>query len=149
MIALIDSISAGLQYVNVAFGVFRFNLKFKLEHNAQIIYLEHYLNSLFSIIYDPATRDSDISAGSIIWIESLNVIPDFVYNIIEGRTTPFIFNTAETATKEFYLDNVSEQHLYSTYIIWIPTAIPFSNPAVRAIVDFFNLAGRTYSIQTY
>lgn len=145
-----DSIAKSLDDVLSLFYSFRDAEIWKLEHNSQIVYLEHYLNNWLGIGYDPATRDARIAAGEIIWIESPNTIPPYVYNKIESRPKKYLYNKTESLPK-MYLRNYSETLNTSLFVVWIPNAYNggFSEPVMTDLINFFKLSGKSFSLQYY
>lgn len=123
--------------LNVVFNSFRDNTLYLLQFTSQIIYLEHYLNDQF----DPIGRGIYITN-----LEELDWV--FLYNFIEQKPPLFIFNKAEAATP-VYFKNFSELINENNFIINIPVAVTYVENVVRAKVDFYNQAGKNYTIVTY
>lgn len=148
-----DAIAKAIDDILDLFYLFRTALRWKLFHSSQIISLEHYLNDHFAIPYSVATRDADIIAGNIIWVESQNFVPFYLYNKIESRPKHYIYNKSEypltPPSVKTYLRQYSELLDSSSFIVWIPVAVVYDDAIVRSLIDFFKLAGKTYSIQTY
>lgn len=123
--------------LNIVFNSFRDNTIYKLQFTSQTIYLEHYLNDKF----DPIGRG--------IYIENLNELDwIFLYNIIEEKPPLYLFNDAEAAPP-VYFKNFTELLNDINFIINIPVAVVYVENIVRARVDFYNQAGKNYTIVTY
>ena len=123
--------------LNIIFNSFRDNTLYLLQFTSQIIYLEHYLNDQF----DPIGRGIYIDN-----IEELDWL--FLFNVVEQKPPLFIFNKAEAATP-VYFKNFNELINDINFIINIPVAVTFVENVVRAKVDFYNQAGKNYTIVTY
>ncbi len=166
MLDLMYSILKPLKTVNVLFVAFRLAIQYKLQFNAQIIYLEHYLNDL----YDPAKRD--------IYIEdTANIEFNYLYNTIENRPPIYLFNnnnidslynSSETSSSivsnaseasplylgsligmPFYFLNNSEYANQVDYIVMVPVGISYNELLMRKQILTYNQAGKRFNINTY
>lgn len=146
--AIRNSIVSQLEFLKNIFDDFRSLIKWKLFHNSQIVYLEHYLNDNYSLAYSPATRGADIAAKTIIWIESKNMVKPFLYNKIENRPKRYLYNKAE-AMPTTYLKNNSEYYFTSNFIVWVPVSLTFNNFQMTELINFFKLGGKSFTINTY
>ena len=135
--AWLYSLQQPLKALNNTFVAFRLNINYRLQFTAQIIYLEHYLNDQF----DPSARGLFITN-----IEENDFT--FIYNNVEQNAPTYFYNKAE-AQPSYYFYNWSELLLGDNYIINVPVAIPYNEDNMRAKVDFYNNAGKQYSIITY
>ena len=148
VLALVYSAVAGVQYVNSLFVIYAADIRRKLRTNGQTIYLELYLNTFFSIQYDPATRAADIIAGNIIYIQDgANIDREFIFRRSEIKAPLYIRLRSEAAP--LYLRRISEEAPKQDFILNIPAAVTYYEPAVRALVDEFRIAGKRYILQSY
>lgn len=149
-LALVQSFSKPLQDINDDMVEFRDDIAFKLAFNAQIIYLEKYLNTVYPNAF---TYPNNIHI-----LDGANVVFDYYFNDIENQDPKYLFNYGETFNP-IYFENQSEQTsgVYS-YIIRIPTSVQSGNDVdgvaynetvVKKRVNFYNNAGKTYDIQYF
>jgi hypothetical protein len=136
-LAWLYSLQQPLKALNTTFVSFRNNTNYRLQFTAQIIYLEHYLNDQF----DQATRG--------IFINNIEQVDfRFLYNNIELKPALIIWNNSEAQPPE-YLYNYTELLEGDTYIVNVPVAVSFDELVMREKIDFYNNAGKNYSITTY
>lgn len=127
----------GLKSIHTQFLQFRNDTTYWLYFNGQIIYMEHVLNDQF----DPANRG--------IYIENLADIQyDYLYNAIEQRTPIYLDNVSENKPPDYFV-NQSEYDAHTTFIVWVPSTVTFDANKMKAIVNKYRIAGKTYQIQTY
>jgi len=109
---------------------------YKMQHNCQVIYLEKMLNEYFEIFtYNP---NSHIATRQIYIIDAPTVAPTYIYQSEENK--PVYLGTE-------YLDR--ESTTTYQFIIKIPVSINFNEIQLRALVDYYKLAGKQYIIETY
>ncbi len=127
---------SGIKSIHLEFLSFRDDTTYWLYFNGQIIYLEHVLDDQF----DPINRG--------IYIENTaDVQYYYLYNNIEQQPV-YLNNASENASAD-YLLNESEYNNVYTFIVWVPSSVQFDEFKMRAIIDRYRLAGKTYTIQTY
>lgn len=126
-----------IKALNDLFVSFRLNTNYKLQFTAQIIYLEHYLNDKF----DPSGRGIFITN-----IEENDFT--FIYNKIEQKPETYYYNKSEAEPPK-YLYNYAEILLGDNYIVNVPVAVSFDILVMKSLIDFYNNAGKQYSIITY
>jgi len=127
----------GLETVHQFFKAFRDNINYGLQFNGQVIYLEHILNDRF----DPVGRGIYIEDTSV---QDLN----YLFNTIELETDIYVYNVIE-AGPATYLLNQLELDQATFFIVWIPVAVFYREPDVRALVDTYRQAGKPYLVQTF
>ena len=102
-----------------------------------LLYLEHYLNDQFDQV------------GQGIFIENIEESDfTFIYQKIEQKPPTFYYNKSEAQPAK-YLYNFNELLEGDNYIVNVPAAIVFDPLLMRSKIDFYNNAGRNYSIVTY
>lgn len=148
---ILNSFAKGLTTVNLAFMQFRSDTAFKLAFNAQIIYLEQYLNTVYP---NPGTYPNNIHI-----LDGANIIYFYVWNSIEQQNAVTFHNSTETFDP-LALKNFAEQtgSFATSYVIKVPTycqtavdyiGLNFNETLFKKRVNFYNLAGKTYSIQYF
>lgn len=125
-----------LQSLNTNFVILRNAINYKLLFNAQVIYLEHFLNDL----YDPVNRGIYIQ-------DTANIDYKYLFNKNENRPV-YIYNKSENKPK-FYLYNKQEYGGLFEFKIMVPVGVSFNELLMRKQVKFYNNAGRRYLINTY
>lgn len=126
-----------LQTLNEAFVIFRNAINYKLLFNAQVIYLEHFLNDRYD------------SVNSGIYIQdAANVNYAYLYNKIENRQATVLYNKSENKPK-FYMYNKSEYLSQVDFIVMVPGTVSFNQLEMKTAILFYNLAGKRFKIQTY
>ena len=109
---------------------------YKMQHNCQVIYMDKMLNEHFQIAtYNP---NSHIATRQIIIVDVATIAPTYIYQKEENK--PVYLGTE-------YLDRVSVTSYQ--FIIKIPVGIPYNEIKLRALVDYYKLAGKQYIIETY
>lgn len=109
---------------------------YEMQHDSRVIYLEKVLNEYFEIeTYNP---NSHIATRQIYIIDTPKAPKTYIFQTEENQ--PVYLGTV-------YLDR--EQEFNADFIIKVPEAIAFDEPKLRAMVNFYKLAGKKYLIQTY
>lgn len=125
-----------------------------IGYNSSVGSQELYLNRLYGNPYNVNTRDADILAGNIIYIENWDTtVPQtFVYNNNEGQTPLYVYNTAE-AEDPLYLYNQIEFDGDWDFKVWVPTAttlLPnYDVNTLKGQINKYLPEGRRYVIDTY
>lgn len=112
----------------------------ELSYNGQTIMLEQMLN-----YYWP-------SGGGGIFIENNpSQVPNvYIYAQSEQQPPLYIYADGELATTgPTYIYSDAEYSNNVDFIIWVPAATVYTEPAMRARVDLYRAAGKRYRIQTY
>jgi hypothetical protein len=122
--------------INQQLIALRDKVDYKLSHNAQIIYLEHWLNDK----YDSVQRRIYIA-------DTANIEYTYFFNRIENRPV-YLYNRSEMQTV-FYLLNRTELISPIGYIVMVPTDIPFNSIEMRNDILVYNMAGIQFTIQTF
>lgn len=120
------------------FKTYRTIKLFFLQHNSQVMYLEHILNDRFN------------NAGTEIYIEGgSDQVKKYLYNKSEVKTPLYIYNKAEVGYTPTYIYNKKEQIPAVGFIIWVPDTLIFDENEMRALVNRLKLAGKMYTIKYY
>jgi hypothetical protein len=145
-ISFLYSLLKPLQQLNTRLTTLRADTLFYLSFNAQIIYLEKYLN----IIY----MNNDAYPNNIHILDTANVSFDYFYNKSEGQVQKYFYNNADAETP-IYLRNNSELISTANYIVYVPTAtttqsdnagIWFNENILINRIKQYNNAGKTFEI---
>lgn len=133
----IYSLVKPLADINGAFNNFHNSKEYALTFTSETNVLERFLNDQF----DPVSRG--------IFITTINEVDfQFVFNKIESKPPLYIFNKSE-AEPPFYLLTKDELLQSINYTINVPVSVIFNPLIMRSRVDFYNQAGKNYSIVTY
>jgi len=136
-LAYIYALVKPLKDLNVIFNSYRTNTLYNLQFTSQTIYLEHFLNDQF----DPIGRG--------IYIETLDELDFiFIFNLVESKPAYYLYNKAE-AEPPIYFKNNTELINEINFTIFVPVGVSFNSDVLSGKVDFYNQAGKNYTIQTY
>lgn len=143
--ALLAVFASGLQYVDnniiVPWGVRIFKLR---TYDGSIIMLERLMNLETLLSYDPNTRQNDIVARSIIYIEDKSTHNfRYLFNKAENRAPVYMYN--RWAPGFYSVDervwNRSDNGIYRCIApITLPSSSPNNNPAewrFERTIDFW------------
>ena len=109
---------------------------YQMQHDSRVIYLEKMLNEYFEVAtYNP---NSHIATRQIYIVDTPQVPKTYIYQPEENQ--PLYLG-------EVYLDR--DNVTTADFIVKIPIAIEFDEPRLRAVIDFYKLAGKKYIIETY
>lgn len=129
--------------------LFRDNIRYKLRHNGQKIYLEKVLNEYYSVVgFDPtdhqATKQIYIGPGE-------HLAPLYLYTEMEQQPI-YLYTEAEVLanpTKAQYLYTQTEiDQEYADFTVMVPVALTFIEAEMRALIDYY-LDINIYKIKTY
>jgi hypothetical protein len=136
-IAWIYSLVRPLKESNNSFVSFANNIEYNLTFTSETNVLERFLNDQF----DPVSRG--------IFITNINEVDfQFFFNKSEGKARTFIFNKSE-GEPPFYVYNKSELLQSVNFIINVPVSVVFDSAIMRERVQFYNQAGKNFTIITY
>lgn len=104
------------------------SIRYKMSHNAQVIYLEKYLNETYGIVgYDPNDHEN---TKEIIVLPGTKVLPLFVFQKEDNKPV-FLDGTVFIQTQEY----IDSEHF--DFIIEVPNTLTYSEAELRAHVDFY------------
>ena len=123
-----------LRSLNSRFSFFSNNIRYQLIHTSQVIYIEKVLNERYVKSYDPTDHDD---TKRIYITEGSKKNPLYIFLDVEQKPLflPKFINTQQE------LDNN-----WIDFIIHVPWTIPFQEDYFKSLVDFYKLAGKTYTI---
>lgn len=158
-----------------SFLIFRQEALYRSRFTAQIIYLEKRLNDRFDSVNRGIWIDNVADRG---WVYIFNQIENrqaiYFYNNYSASVTYQVGEFAQTATGVYkcilistgnfpdsstsywsfhsaahYFKNLAEYNQIVDYKIMVPVSLVFSQDEMKSIVNYYNLAGKKYSIHTY
>lgn len=117
-------------------------LLYKMQHDSTVISLEKVLNEFQQVVgYDPTNH----TATRQIYIEDGPVIErDWLYQEVEDKPK-FLYLDAENNPD--FIDVFPEQYYH--FIVWIPATMVVEQKKFKAVIDYYKLAGKNYSIRKY
>lgn len=157
-----------------AFLIYRQEVIYKVGFNSQIIYLEKLLNDKFSPITGGIYINNIIDIDRLYVYNKIEEKPKlYVYNKWKAAT---VYAVGEFAVygdsvwrcltagsgqvpveganwtfhkKKLYMKNKAQYLLSYDFIVMVPAALVFDINEMKAQVNFYKLAGKRYTIQTY
>jgi hypothetical protein len=133
----IYSLVRPLKELNIPFVSYTANVDYALGFTAETNVLEQFLNEQF----DPL--------GFGIFITNIDDIDhQFIFTKAENKPPEYIFNKSEMEPP-YYLLTKNELNQSIKFIINVPLAVVFDPIIMRERVDFYNTAGKNYSIITF
>ena len=109
---------------------------YQMQHDSTVIYLEKVLNEYLQIATYNAS--SHIATRQVYIIDRPQAPKTYIYRTEENQ--PVYLGT-------IYLDR--DNPITADFIIKIPISVSFDELKLRAIVNFYKLAGKKYIIETY
>ncbi|SNA83460.1 conserved hypothetical protein [Flavobacterium psychrophilum] len=111
---------------------------YKMQHTCQVIYLEKMLNEYFAVVgYDSQKHE----ATKVVFIDDAPKPP-----------TKYIYLNQEIPPKDYLY--LRRQYLtgdtdHIDFIIHIPSSFVFVEDKLKAIIDYYKLAGKKYKIEIF
>lgn len=141
LLALIRALLSALQIVQTAVEALVASKRYELAFNGQVIYLEHRLNDGF---------DNSLRRIYIGDAEPNNVQPSVVTNRNEAQPTIIVRNRGEVSAVTLTVYNTIELQTQWDFIVFVPISIYTSSQnTIRALVDYYRLAGKIWTFQTF
>ncbi|MDB9498562.1 hypothetical protein [Nodularia spumigena] len=155
------------------FLMYRQEAIYKASFTGQIIYLEKRLNDRFDAILRRIYIENTADQSFVYLFNSSENEPRILYNNYDSTVSYVADDYVSTATGVYkcinsttgvnpetsadwvivagntYLLNQSEYALVYDFIVMVPAAINFSIPEMQAIVTYYKLAGKRFTIQTF
>ena len=111
---------------------------YKMQHTCQVIYLEKMLNEYFSAV---AYNAQNHVATKVVFIEDAPKPPiKYIYLTQEIPPKSFLYLRTQYLTGD--TDHID-------FIVNIPSSYVFIEEKLRAIIDYYKLAGKKYKIQIF
>ncbi len=111
---------------------------YKMQHTCQVIYLEKMLNEYFAVVgYDSQNHETT----KVVFIDDAPKPP-----------TKYIYLNQEIPPKDYlylrtqYLTGDTD---HIDFIIHIPSSFVFVEDKLKAIIDYYKLAGKKYKIEIF
>lgn len=166
---------SGVRSLHANFLDYRKNSIYSLLITGQTIYLEKALNDQWDfldrgIYIETATDPNQFylynrieAADPVYFYNRYNGVREYAIGdyAVEGtriwKAVELGFLDAPEASnaqwsdegERLYLRNKIEGNAVYDFIIWVPVGVVFGEAQMRALVDLYKLAGKTYTIQTY
>lgn len=123
---------------------YRNNVRYKLAHNGQVIYLEKVLNEYYDIAgYSPYDHQN---TKKIYIGKGERIFPLYIYTKQEQKKK-YIYTKSEQKPTYIYSKAEIEQ-VYADFIVWVPATTSYIEAGIRALIDYY-LDTRIYKIKTY
>ncbi len=143
-----------LKQLNFGFYVWGGGIRRKVRFNSQVMMLERALNLKYLDMDKWATYASTTAVNGI-YIDSTTVITNlgYAWKTSEAQANEgYAYKTGETLppghTNE-YAYKTPEFLTQELFVVMVPVWLTFDSTEMRAFIDQYRMAGRTYSIQTY
>jgi hypothetical protein len=134
----ISALLQPIQSLNVRFVQLVVDVRYRMNFNGQVIYLEHILNDVFD----------SVSRGIYIDDDGTTAVENYVYNVPEP--TVFLRNKAETQPTIILFNSIEFNELNGDFVIHVPSYIVLNADVerqIRKIVDRYKHVGRRYIIE--
>lgn len=126
-----------LRNMLTTFYLFYDRIRYELAFGSTVIELEHLLNEMF----DSVNRDIYIT-------DAPEQITSFIFNESEGNEPIFLFNQSENE-QGIYLYNQEEVDSLTAFIVWVPGTLSYNVDQLKALVNKYKTAGKSYIIINY
>ncbi|KAB2918675.1 MAG: hypothetical protein F9K23_00630 [Bacteroidetes bacterium] len=113
-------------------------LDYKLKYNSQ----QKVLAALLNNVFDDTLRRIYIvtnSDGSPVY---------YLYKIVEGEPPLYVYKTSESASPR-YVYTIPEQIVSGQFTVYVPAALSVSESLIIARVNYYKLAGTTFTIKYF
>lgn len=142
--AWVDVFTLPYKNYHEAKQAWRGEIRYKLHHNGQVIYLEKVLNEYYNINgYDhqdhQGTKQIYIGNGE-------RVFPTYIYTTPEQQPVD-LYTTAENYPLHIYTDAEINDG-YADFIVWVPVALTYIEAEMRALINYY-IDTKIYKIKTY
>lgn len=124
--------------------LWRSQIRYNMQHNGQVIYLEKVLNEYYLIA---GYNHQDHQNTKLIYIgagEQPNQL--YIYTIPELQPVP-IYTTAENQPLFIYTESEMNAQ-YAEFIVWVPVSLLYIEAEMRALIDYY-IDTKLYKIKTY
>lgn len=121
-----------------SFSAYRLYVIDRITHTGQIMYLEHYLNNLYS------------PQGQGIFIEdaiTTNMVK-YLYNENEGEEPLWLYNENEGETP-VWLYNDAEIDDHTDFIVHVPNHLSVTSQEIKNVIEIYRPAGKRYQVLFY
>lgn len=124
--------------------LWRESIRYKLQHNGQVIYLEKMLNEYYNMAgYD---HQDHVNNRPIYITNGGQLFPTYIFTEAEQKP---VYVSTESENEPVYIYSQAElEASYAAFIIKVPASLNFIEAEMRALVDYY-LDTRIYKIETY
>ncbi|MGV9003947.1 hypothetical protein [Flavobacterium sp.] len=119
---------------------------YKMQHNGTKIYLEKMLNEAYAVA---GYNTQDHEGTKLIYIEDV-AEPDKLY--VWQNEEPFesfLEDDGDDNPDDVFLDGDIEDYNATSFIIFMPDTITFTEITLRALVDSYRYIGKKYTVEIY
>lgn len=109
-------------------------IKYVLQFNGQVIYLEHILNDQFDFVVRGIYIDDAVVVENV-----------FLFQLAEANEQLFLFNLSE-GQAPVYFSNYSEVSAFD-FVVYIPSSVAFDEALVKYYVNKYKCAGKRWKIE--
>lgn len=121
------------------------NIRYKMQHDSRVIYLEKVLNESFLVsgytaVAHQITKQIVIGPGEI---------PDevYIFQDTEPDVPPYIYLTEESLGAVFMFTREELNSQYCDFTVLIPSNMQISENKLKSLVDYYKMAGKKYKIK--
>lgn len=129
MIGIVHALLAPLISLHYYFIQYRNGNMYKLQHNGQICYLRKALNDVF----DSERRIRIVDGNEF----------ERVYIYARAENKPVYLGKMYLRQRNDYVDSAVD------FIVQVPVGLVYDNYQMRALIDYYKLAGMRYKIEEY
>ena len=149
-LSLFNTCAKPLQDINGELVAFRDDISFKMAFNAQIIYLEKYLNTVYP---NGLTYPNNIHI-----IDGANIEFDYLYNYDEAQIPIYLRNYNEAGSLKYLSNNTEQTSNVFSFIVKVPLSVQngvdwngnaFNETILRSQINYYNIAGKTYNVEYF
>ncbi len=121
------------------------SIMYRMQHDSRVIYLEKMLNEWYGV---PTYNHQDHEATKTIYIEDgFKPKKTYIYQPYEHKPV-YIFTPSENEPVYIYM--LAEFLLnYVKFVVWIPLSYTYNEAVLKAKINYYKLAGKSYKIERY
>ena len=119
---------------------------YKMQHNGTKIYLEKMLNEAYTIAgYDTQNHEGT----KLIYIDDIAEDEKlYIWQDLEPDTS-FLRDDDDDNVDDVFLEGDTESNVASSWTIFMPDTITFTEITLRALVDSYRYIGKKYTVEIY
>jgi hypothetical protein len=118
---------------------------YKMQHNCQVISLEKMLNDYFAV---PDYDNQNHEATKKVYIEDEFYPPENYFYLDQEFRPSIDYDNIDLWPDEDEAYMTDDENHFD-FVIFIPIAYTFVEAQLRAIIDYYKLAGKIYRIELY
>ena len=121
------------------------NVLYRMQHDCRVIYMEKMLNEWFNVAgYDIQDHENTKK----VYIENgFRANKTYIYQNYEYKP---VYTFLKAENKPIYIYRAAEFLLqYFKFIVWIPLSYTYNEALLKAQINYYKLAGKSYKIEHY